>query len=211
MNSCVKVYECSALIELTTSTMVYVDKTDGKKYASEMRPNLYVDTHDERTLLLVRDKDELNRTDSFDMITPAPRVEMAYDRKKQYCPKYKVTFFVETPFSYTFIATFMPIVTIVLLGIGNVLNGEGEGPALDNSIAIILTLVFLLPSLKPEGRGDVNDNWIDWILSNNLCIVLLFLGLLCTSIRLPRWYADTRIENAENNITDPYIAYVSRI
>lgn len=50
------------------------------------------------------------------------------------------------------IQTFIPLVAVMALATLNVFNGEGEGPALDNSIAIVFTLVIVLPELRPEGR-----------------------------------------------------------
>lgn len=53
---------------------------------------------------------------------------------------------------FALIQTFIPLVAVMALATLNVFNGEGEGPALDNSIAIVFTLVIVLPELRPEGR-----------------------------------------------------------
>lgn len=71
-----------------------------------------------------------------------------------------------------------------------VLNAEGYGPALDNSIAIAFTLVLVLPELRPAGRGDTEEGVLAYLLSNNLAVVILFCGLLLTSLRFPRFFHD---------------------
>lgn len=58
----------------------------------------------------------------------------------------------------------------------------GTGPDLENSIAISLTVVFVLPGLRPATRGDGHTTTLDKIFSNNMMIALLFLGLIFTSI-----------------------------
>ena len=49
------------------------------------------------------------------------------------------------------ITTFAPLLFVALLSIINVANADGEGPALDNSIALCLTIVFVLPGLQVQG------------------------------------------------------------
>lgn len=49
---------------------------------------------DERELVIVRNADELNQMTGYEMITEAPRVEITYEKKKHYCPKYKISFYV---------------------------------------------------------------------------------------------------------------------
>lgn len=63
-------------------------------------------------------------------------------------PKYQITFYVEQSPLYALTATFLPLFAVGWLAILNVLSGEGEGPELENSIAIVLTMVFILPNLR---------------------------------------------------------------
>ena len=69
----------------------------------------------------------------------------------RYCPKYEVSFFIEKPALGHMITTFAPLLFVALLSIINVANADGEGPALDNSIALCLTIVFVLPGLQVQG------------------------------------------------------------
>ena len=115
---------------------------------SEVRPDLHVNIEDERELVLVRSRKELNATMSFNMVTEAPHVRVEYDKKKRYAPKYEVTFYMERPVVYQLAATFVPLMFVVYLAAMNVLNGNIDGPDLGNSISICLTIVFVLPNLR---------------------------------------------------------------
>ena len=116
---------------------------------SEIRPDLHVNMDDERELVLVRSRKELNGTTSYNMVTEAPHVRVVYDKKKRYAPAYEVTFYMERPVAEQLTATFVPLMFVVYLATMNVLNGSIDGPDLGNSIAICLTLVFVLPNLRP--------------------------------------------------------------
>lgn len=75
--------------------------------------------------------------------------------------RYEVGFYLETPATYKFISTFMPLVFVVLLALLNVLNGEGEGPDIENSIALCLAVVFILPELRhvqQNPQRDIKEN-----------------------------------------------------
>ena len=102
---------------------------------SEVRPDLHVNIEDERELVLVRSRKELNATMSFNMVTEAPHVRVEYDKKKHYAPKYEVTFYMERPVVYQLAATFVPLMFVVYLAAMNVLNGNIDGPDLGNSIS----------------------------------------------------------------------------
>eukprot|EP00729_Bicosta_minor_P010058 gene10058-8210_t len=140
-----------------------------------------------------------------------------------YCPKYKVAFYLETPATYKFIATFMPLLFVVLLAVLNVMNGQGEGPEVENSIALCLTcvmltacpinvlgfidskVVFILPELRPPGRGDTSKGLASYMFSNNASIFLLFIGLCFTSFAHPKFYDEARAEDAD--AAEAYIAF----
>jgi len=64
---------------------------------SNMRPDIYLSVKDERELFLIRKGSELNATGSYEMVTLAPRIRAQYDKKKIYCPKYQVHFYMEVP------------------------------------------------------------------------------------------------------------------
>jgi len=208
-----QIMECTALIEMQTSAKEYMK--DGVKYKSDVRPNMQISQKDERELFIIRNKDELNMTDSYDLITEAARVEAKYDKEKGYMPKYAVTFYVEKSPMYALTATFLPLLAVVGLASINVLSGEGEGPNLENSIALVLTMVFILPNLRPAGRGDRSKSWLSYLLSNNVCIILLFLGLGATSFTHPALFDDRdfggrkALPDNHTNSTGEYVAYYS--
>ena len=52
-------------------------------------------TRDERELFVIRNHENLNQMDEYEMVSDAPRVEITYEKKKQYCASYKVSFYVE--------------------------------------------------------------------------------------------------------------------
>lgn len=58
----------------------------------------------------------------------------------------------------------------------NVRNYDVIGPALDNSISLALTVVFVLPALQVQGRGNTGTSFVDYIFDNNVIIFFLFLG-----------------------------------
>jgi hypothetical protein len=74
------------------------------------------------------------------------------------------------------------MILIAALATLNVYNGDPEGPDLENSIAIALSLVVILPNLKPTSKGVTSKGWRRFF-SNNTAIALLFLGLIFTSTR----------------------------
>ena len=89
------IYKCSALVEMQTSSITHdgEEKDDGFEHVSEVRPNIYVNKMDERELFVVRKWQELNQMDQYDLITEAPRIEVEFETKAMYCPKYTVSFY----------------------------------------------------------------------------------------------------------------------
>ena len=62
---------------------------------AEVRANILVNKVDERELLIVRKASELDKSDSYRFITPAPAIRMHWDKKKEQCPQFGATFFIE--------------------------------------------------------------------------------------------------------------------
>lgn len=65
---------------------------------AEVRADILVNKVDERELLIVRRADDLDKSDSYRFITPAPAIRMHWDKKKEkkgHCPKFEATFFIE--------------------------------------------------------------------------------------------------------------------
>jgi hypothetical protein len=220
------IFVCKMLVELQTGSKTYPDPDKakaGKSLTSEVRPNLQVNMTDERELYIIRKSKEMNSTSSYELITPAPRVLVKYDKEKNYAPKYEVSYYMEVSPSFQLTTTFMPILAVVGLAMLNVWMAVPEGPDLENSIALAFTLVVLLPMLRPEGRASGDEvpwkwtsleSWKHLFLSGNTCILLLFAGLGMSSLANPYFYADARkeLESNENtsHIPDEYIPFLSK-
>ena len=130
------------------------------------------------------------------MTHPAPPFNKRYEIDKSYSPKYELSFYVEEPWGAKVIRSVLPIFLVAALSTLNVINKTEDNANLENSIAISLTLVFLLPELKPHtiftqrkdgGGGGGGGGWfggvgaITAVTSDDLMIILLFLGLVLAS------------------------------
>ena len=174
-----EVYEFKCLIELSTNTKTM----NGKSY--QVRPNIMLSERDERELFIVRKQNELDAVDTYTIVTEAPRIRAIYDCKKEYCPKYEVTFYLEQPMHFKLVTIYLPLLLIATLATLNIYNGMGVdvgGADLENSIAIALTLVFILPGLAPTGTDTVHGKGFG---RNDFAIMLLFGGILIGSILHP--------------------------
>lgn len=73
----------------------------------------------------------------------------------------------------------MPIILVCVLGTLNVFLADDDGPALQDSIAIALTAVFVLPALATgEPTRGQSGMWMTWP------IYALFVGIILTSFCL---------------------------
>ena len=70
-----EIIRCDALIELQTDSITYKDGKDekgkptgkGKTITSPVRPDIYINTDDERELFICRKPEDLNHTTSYNM------------------------------------------------------------------------------------------------------------------------------------------------
>jgi hypothetical protein len=60
-----------------------------------IRPDILVNTVDERELIIVRKAEELDASNTYRVLTAAPRIAMKYDMEKNHCPKFEVIFYME--------------------------------------------------------------------------------------------------------------------
>ena len=74
----------------------------------------------------------------------------------------------------------LPLVLVVILTTVNFLQKYESSTYLQNSIAISLVVVFLLPVLM-QGTGNYRNSW-----SDNLLVAFLFLGLVMSSVDVPQ-------------------------
>ena len=119
----------------------------------------------------------------FDVINPNPTVEYVIDSKKDdnkqyqtvYCPKVKVTFYMDQDSTVALLNILAPL---LFCAIGNTMNtvylrGTEDYPDfLANSLALGLTVVFLIPSISSTEslKNEMN--------SNTFLSLTLFLGLI---------------------------------
>lgn len=173
-----EIIECSAMIELSTSARTHSDGT------SQIRPNMLVSQEDCREQVLIRNEHELDDgLDTFETLSVTPHVEMMWDGKKRYCPKYEVKFYLETPMRFGLISVGMPLLLVMVLTVLNVFAGYGGGgPDLGNSIALALTIVFVLPQLAPPGSDMINGR--GWGL-NDKFITSFMVGCTFCSMNWP--------------------------
>eukprot|EP00729_Bicosta_minor_P010057 gene10057-8209_t len=68
-----EIFRATALVELTTSSKETVK--DGKSITTNIRPDVYVNPEDERELFIIRKKDELNNTNSYNLVSKAAQLE----------------------------------------------------------------------------------------------------------------------------------------
>lgn len=95
-------FECSAakfLFEISSEDVDYYDDEAHAMRTAEVRADILVNKVDERELLIIRRADDLDKSDSYRFITPAPAIRMHWDKKKEkklgHCPKFEATFFIE--------------------------------------------------------------------------------------------------------------------
>lgn len=62
---------------------------------AEVRADILVNKVDERELLIILRVDDLDKSDSYRFITPAPAIKMHWDKEKQRCLRFEATFFIE--------------------------------------------------------------------------------------------------------------------
>ena len=77
-----QIFRCSCLIEMSSRT-----ETTPTGEECEVRPNLWLDIEDERSLVVIRDHTKMDDLDTMRRFFPTPTVEMTYDKGKEYCPK----------------------------------------------------------------------------------------------------------------------------
>merc|ERR1712100_140975 len=107
----------------------------------------------------------------FDVINPSPTVEYMIDSKKDdkkqyqtvYCPKVKVTFYMDQDSTVALLNILAPL---LFCAIGNTMNTvylrrtEDYPDFLANSLALGLTVVFLIPSISSTEslKNEMNSN-----------------------------------------------------
>ena len=171
-----EVSKAAFLFEIESEEVDYYE--GGEMRTAEVRADILVNTVDERELVIIHDPTELDKSDTYAFASLAPKISMYYQRKKQHCPKFDMTLYIEKPVVSSFDPnTLMPIVLVAVLGTINVILADDAGPDLGNSIAIALTAVFVLPVLATGEAVFGQSGW--WMTGP---IYSLFVGIILASL-----------------------------
>jgi len=131
--------------------------------------------------------EKMDDSKSYDFLTPFPEVYYYYDKKKKYCPKFKVSFYMVESGTSKFVQIVFPMLLIAILNTVQVLDtGFVENTNyLSNAATFALTAVFILPSIIGENINQAHCT------CNNAHVVSIFLGLALSSI--PAEMVNTRV------------------
>jgi len=192
-----QIYKVSVLVELSSRT-----ETTPSGEECEVRPDLWLDIEDERSLVVVRDESKMDDLDTMRRFFKSPMVEMTYDTKKKYTPKYEVTFYLERRAQHKMYSLIMPLVLIAALTTFNVLMGaDGPGPGLDNSISLALTMVFLMEGI--ESGPTLSDDDTPWYaMTDELFIIFMFLGQTLAAVIAPGAFLEGESYSLFNHYID---------
>eukprot|EP00980_Cylindrotheca_fusiformis_P021949 scaffold8800_cov107-Cylindrotheca_fusiformis.AAC.5 len=173
-----KVVSAKLLVELSTIT------TGDNR--TRLRPNLLVHKSDKPNMfciqkeqllskegisILEQAKDKMDRAESYDFISPFPKVSYLYDTNKKYCPKFQVTFLMVEDGMNTV----------------HVLNPEEQDMVdyIANSATFALSVLVFLPSMVGSSRRQ------NLYTANNMYIMMIFVALFLSSI--PESWVDTNV------------------
>ena len=133
--------------------------------------------------------DKMDRTTSYDFVSPFPTVQYLYDPKKDYCPKYLVSFLMVDQGMKKFVEVVFPMLLVATMNHINVRSyvpGEGiEGDYIANAATFTLSVVVYLPTMVGTSSRQ------DLFSANNAYITLILLALMLSSI--PEDYSTSKI------------------
>lgn len=176
-----QVFRASVQIEMASTTVTPKTRDHENQQQYRLNPTLLFHKKEERNTVFVRDagKGTLNGTSKYELVTEAPSVTVHYEGdtkgERCVCQKYDVCFYMMEPYIFKLISTMMPVTLVVVLATYNVLAEDAD---LENSIAIALTIVFLLPNLKPTPMTGAEKSKFT---RNEMMILCIFFGLIFTS------------------------------
>jgi len=168
------------LVELTSFTARGANGT-----TFELRPNLLCHTKDVRNLVAVRDwgsQDSLDEMKKWEILNTSPTVEYVIDgddttgKKPFYTPKVKITFYLYRDATQPFLETVMPVVFIIFTNNLNLIYTTDFNDFLANTLAIGLTIVFMIPQLSQ------NESFDEKMQLNQLYVLWIFLSLIVSSV-----------------------------
>ncbi|CAJ1931356.1 unnamed protein product [Cylindrotheca closterium] len=180
-----RVVSAKLLVELSTFTTL-----DNE---TRLRPNLILHLLDKTNMFSIQKdqmtetkgsdfdkaKDKMDKADSYDFISPFPKVAYLYDTNKRYCPKFMITFLMVEDGMKKFVEIVAPMFLIAGMNTIHVLNPDEKVEVADyiaNSATFALSVLVFLPTMV--GTSRVQQVWTP----NNLYIVLIFVALTLSSI-----------------------------
>jgi len=119
-------------------------------------------------------KNKLDKSLSYDFITPFPSIKYYYNHHKKTCSKFEVSFELVEAGNAKFVQIVFPMLLISFLNTLNVLDDEDVD--LGNSSTLALTAVFILPYIVTRSRRS------RILQGNNLYIIMIFIGLTLSSV-----------------------------
>jgi len=181
-----KTVRASVLIELSSSslrdqrkrpTLLLHKSSKGDNISIQLPPTLT--SEQELT-------ENMNKSLSYDFITPYPDISYFYDKNKEYCPKFEVSFHLVEYGISKFIGSVFPMILIAVLNTLQILSNNADSASfILNASIFALTAVFILPSITTKSR-------IEYVFSlNNVYIAVVFIALSLSSV--PEDTFDTNI------------------
>mmetsp|Transcript_5210 Transcript_5210/g.12470 ORF Transcript_5210/g.12470 Transcript_5210/m.12470 type:complete len:420 (+) Transcript_5210:227-1486(+) len=180
-----RVVSAKLLVELSSIT------TEDK--GTRLRPNLILHLLDKTNMFSIQKaqlieakgsptdqaKDKMDKAESYDFISPFPKVSYLYDTKKRYCPKYLVTFNMVEDGMKKFVEIVAPMFLIAGMNTIHVLNPDEEVDVADyiaNSATFALSVLVFLPTMV--GTSRIQQLWT----INNLYTMSIFIALTLSSV-----------------------------
>lgn len=142
-------------------------------------------------------KEKLDQVQRYELVSPYPRAVYYFDKKKNYCPRYTITFVMKNKGIDKQIATILPLFLVSIINTYSFLTLSsdyldekfpiqeydrrqeaveltGQHLALASTMAIVV--VFLLRNIY---EPSVKSNWLTM---NNIYLILVFLSLILSAI-----------------------------
>ena len=157
-------------------------------FDAKHRPTLLLDKVERRNTVSIQERapgecmfEKLDHTAKYDFVSPFPEVEFLWDKKKKYCPRFDVSFYVMENGLIKFLKVTIPMILIATLNTVNVTleTSDSIDPSdfLANAATNALTAIFLVSDVNTAQPTKTK------ILTLNLLYTItVFVGLTCSSI-----------------------------
>ncbi|VEU36815.1 unnamed protein product [Pseudo-nitzschia multistriata] len=137
--------------------------------------------------------EKIDKSENYDFVSPYPQIYYQYDKRKNYCPRFVLSFIVNKYSFACFVRFILPmfLVTIIatLNAVHDFMEGMDVGGHLQVTSALTLTVVFILPDIMDSSY----QNKI--LTSGNSIVLVYFFGMLLSSI--PRHSFDGEVSASQ--------------